>query len=251
VQALRTSPGGWQLMTDDTWQPACFDAVMLALPPAQAAPLLAPHGREWAQRASLALMQPCWTLMGVADAPRQSSADGGRSWQGARPTRGPLAMLSGADADIDTDADTDSAGPRRSGQQAWVAHARPAWSREHLEQPAAWVQAQLQAAVADWLGQALSWQCAVVHRWRYAMPRNAPLGHDHACWWSERLSLGVCGDFLGGQGANGVEGAWLSGTALARSLLAGEGAATMPSETAPAVRVVADDCDHAQLAMLS
>lgn len=37
------------------------------------------------------------------------------------------------------------------------------------------------------------------------------------CWWDSGLRLGVCGDHLGG---TGVEGAWRSGQALARQLIA-------------------------------
>jgi renalase len=208
VQALHHSAAGWQLTINQQLHPACFDAVMLALPPAQAASFLGAHVREWAQRASLAVMQPCWTLMALADAP----ADRAVAWHWARPTRGPLALLMRADA---------SPGRTRVlHQQAWVAHARPAWSREHLEQPAAWVQAQLQAAVADWLGHTPIWSFASVHRWRYAMPRAVPNPQSSRCWWNDRLGLGVCGDFLGGQGTNGVEGAWMSGNDLARSFLA-------------------------------
>jgi renalase len=213
VQALHRSAAGWQLMIDGGWHGDRFDAVVLALPPAQAAVLLAEHCRAWSQRASLALMQPCWTLMAVVKEPDSGAAP----WQVARPTRGPLACLLRSDA---------SPGRQHwAGQQAWVAHARPAWSREHVEQPALWVQAQLQAAVADWLGQSLSWQFTTVHRWRYAMPRAEPSKQDSQCWWNDSLRIGVCGDFLGGQGASGVEGAWLSGQVLARRMLLSEGAA--------------------------
>jgi renalase len=210
VQRLHAGPMGWQLTLDEQLQPACFDSVVLALPPAQAAVLLADHRREWAQRASLALMQPCWTLMGVATEPGLSTP----LWQVARPTRGPLALLLRADAS-----------PGRQPvqhQTTWVAHARPAWSREHLEHPAAWVQAQLKLAVADWLARPVAWQSTAVHRWRYAMTRAVPTPQSSQCWWNDKLRLGVCGDFLGGQGANGVEGAWLSGTDLARAFLASE-----------------------------
>jgi renalase len=207
VQALQHSAAGWQLMINNRWTVGYFDAVLLALPPAQAAVLLTPHCREWAQRASLALMRPCWTLMGVAQAPARRVP-----WQVAQPTRGPVAWMSCTDA-----------GPSHPGlprHQAWVAHARPAWSRANLEQPAAWVQAQLQQAVADWLEQAPQWRCAVVHRWRYAMPSAAAVRPGDPCWWNGRWGLGVCGDFLGGRGRHGVDAAWLSGTALARTLRA-------------------------------
>jgi renalase len=212
VDALQRSTPGWQLLASDTApvaQPPApslgatsFDAVVLAMPPAQAAALLMTHQRDWAQRASLALMQPCWTLMGVAEPPRQTL-----KWTAARPVSGPLAWLHRNEV--------------RPGRQLgnhelhWVAHARAAWSREQLHTPAPEVQRQLQAALAAWLGEPVRWQDATVHRWRYARPHelHAQAGRR---WWDRQMGLGVCGDFLGG---GGVEGAWLSGTALAADIV--------------------------------
>jgi hypothetical protein len=108
---------------------------------------------------------------------------------------------------------------RRPGQAHWVAHARADWSREHLEQPAAWVQAQLQAALAEVLGQPADWLHGTVHRWRYAMPQAQRGAAAGSCWWDAALGLGVCGDFLGSGEGGGVEGAWLSAQALSAALL--------------------------------
>jgi renalase len=177
--------------------------VVLALPPAQAAPLLSPHRCDWARHASVAPMQPCWTLMGVADAP-----DKALGWDLARPPAGPLAWLLRNDARPGRE--------RVPGQAHWVAHARSGWSRRHLEQPAEWVQQQMQAALADWLGSAVHWQHSAVHRWRYALPRLQGAAPVESCWWDAALGLGVCGDFLGGLG---VEGAWLSAQSLCTALL--------------------------------
>jgi predicted NAD/FAD-dependent oxidoreductase len=209
VDRLRQSPLGWRLDAAGQALPGHFDAVVLALPPAQAAPLLAPHRGDWAQRASLALMQPCWTLMGVAQRPAR-----GLAWNVARPEQGPLAWVMHHD---------DRPGRETAaGEIHWVAHARAGWSRQHLEQPAEWVLPRLQTALQDWLGEPIAWQHAVVHRWRYAMPQagaDAPARH---CWWDGARGLGVCGDFLGGAG---VEGAWLSAQALIEALRR-DGAAT-------------------------
>ena len=210
VERLHRGPQGWQVEAADGSLDGPFDAVLLALPPAQAAPLLAPHRREWAQRASLALMQPCWTLMGVTHRPGDD-----RGWDLGRPQTGPLAWVVRNDAR-----------PGRAaadGEAHWVLHARAGWSRQHLDHPAEWVQPQLQAALQDWLGRPLDWQHAVVHRWRYARPAGgtAPAG---PCWWDASLGLGVCGDFLGG---TGVEGAWQSAQALADRML-GTGTARQP-----------------------
>lgn len=204
VVRLHRSPGGWWLESADGAQDGPFDAVVLALPPAQAAPLLAHHRREWAQRASLALMQPCWTLMGVT-----SGHGDDRGWDIGRPQAGALAWVARNDARPGRAAE--------GGEAHWVLHARAGWSRHHLEHPPAWVQAQLQSALQDWLGRPLDWQHAVVHRWRYARPAAGAAAPGGPCWWDAALGLGVCGDFLGG---SGVEGAWQSARTLADRVLA-------------------------------
>lgn len=208
VDRLLPGPQGWQLEAAGTLLPGRFDAVLLALPPAQAASLLAEHRRDWAQRAALALMQPCWTLMGVARRPAR-----GLDWDLARPDQGPLAAVLRHDARPGRSAPADEA--------HWVLHARAGWSREHLEQPADWVQAQLHAALQDCLGEPVDWLHATVHRWRYAVPQRTAASPAPPCWWDPARGLGVCGDFLGGRGAldaRAVEGAWLSAQALVAAL---------------------------------
>jgi len=209
ADTLTRQPEGWQVAAQGTVLPGHFDAVLLALPPAQAAPLLAAHKPDWAQRASIALMQPCWTLMGVAGPPSQE-----RAWSVARPDQGPLAWVLRNEAKPGREA--------AAGLAHWVVHARASWSRQHLEHPADEVKALLQAALAGWLGEAVPWQHAVVHRWRYALPASTGHGPVRHAWWSAASGLGVCGDFLGG---TGVEGAWLSAQALLAQLgLPGPGA---------------------------
>ncbi len=202
VDGLYQGPRGWQLLSGGEPHAAIFDAVVLALPPAQAAPLLGPHRHDWARHAALAPMDPCWTLMGISDEPAPAV-----DWDIARPPAGPLAWVLRSDARPGRE--------RLPGRASWVLHARANWSRRHLERPATWVQQQMQAALTEWLGRSVDWQHCVTHRWRYALPsaRNAPTAPS--CWWDDVLGLGVCGDFLGG---TGVEGAWLSGEALAREI---------------------------------
>jgi renalase len=208
VEGLHKGPLGWQLQSPGRPFSELFDVVLLALPPVQAAPLLMPHRRDWAQRATLTLMQPCWTLMGIADAPGHD-AQQALDWHLARPPEGPLAWVLRNDARPGRE--------RVAGHAHWVLHARAGWSRRHLEQPAEWVRTQMQAALAEWLGQAVAWQHSVVHRWRYATPQAPSAMPVSECWWDAAQGLGVCGDFLGGAG---VEGAWLSAQALAAALLA-------------------------------
>lgn len=203
VDGLHRGPLGWQVQTGGVRHASKFDAVVLALPPAQAAPLLNPHRLDWARHASIAPMQPCWTLMGIADDPEPELA-----WDLARPSSGPLAWV------LRNDMRPGRA--RVPGQAHWVAHGRAGWSRRHLEQPAAWVQQQMQDALAECLGRPVDWHHCTVHRWRYALPQAHGTAVAPSFWWDAAQGLGVCGDFLGGCG---VEGAWLSAQALSAALL--------------------------------
>ncbi|WP_348260579.1 hypothetical protein, partial [Salmonella enterica] len=65
----------------------------------------------------------------------------------------------------------------------WVVHARADWSTERLESPGEQVQDELEAAVDDWLGEALRWKHAVVHRWRYALPPADRVDPGVLHWW--------------------------------------------------------------------
>ena len=224
VDSLHKSPLGWQVEAGGERHHAQFDAVVLALPPAQAAPLLGPHRRDWSRHASVVPMQPCWTLMGIADAPEPALG-----WDLARPTTGPLAWVLRNDARPGRG--------RVPGQAHWVVHARAGWSRQHLEQPAAWVRQQMQGALAEWLGRPVDWHHCEVHRWRYALPQGPRFALAEPCWWDAAQGLGVCGDFLGG---SGVEGAWLSARSLSAALLESASAAA----DAPTAFAAGDKADH-------
>lgn len=205
VQGLQRHARGWQLMVDGA-PIGPFDQVVLALPPRQAAALLAGHHPRWAEELGALRMEPCWTLMAVTD-------DVDWPWDAAEPSRGPLGWVARNDRK-----------PGRSappGCATWVAHATPAWSAAHLEEDPAEVATALGGALEALLppaapGRPLRWHHRAVHRWRHALPADhradAPL-----CWWSATRSLGVCGDALGGPD---VEGAWRSGDELADRMAA-------------------------------
>jgi len=197
IDAAHRQDEGWTLRSRGEVQPGMFDAVVMAMPPSQSAALLAAHAPAWAQQAAQVVMQPCWSLMGVADAPSAAP------WDIALPRHPVIEVLS-----------RNERRPGRepqAGEAHWVAHARGDWSRAHLERPGDWVQARLQDAMAECLGEPVRWRHAMVHRWRYAQTGLSLAAPGDSCWWDAASGLGVCGDFLGGLGA---EGAWQSATAL-------------------------------------
>lgn len=202
IDAIHAGPDGWRVEWLGEILGRGFSHVVLAMPPIQAAKLIEPHRRDWAHLARLQRMLPCWTLLGVADVPA-----GKPDWDVAWPISGPLAWII-----------RNESKPGRvsaPGAVHWVAHANAAWSETHLEAPDDAVHATLLSAMAEFLGQAPNWRFSEVHRWRYASVARPDACASQAFRFDDVLGLGVCGDYLGGAG---VEGAWLSGSALARQV---------------------------------
>jgi renalase len=197
VHELLAGQRGWELTTDAGTAPRVFDAVAVAVPAPQALTLLSPLGRTF-QRVSEVRMAPCWTAMMSFDAPLDAGAEV-RRW-----TSGPL-----------TWAACDSSKPGRpDGPQCWVAHASPAWSREHLEADAQDVAQSLWREFSAAVGGALPAPATLrAHRWRHAFVEQ-PLGSP--CVVDEESAVGACGDWCV---APRVEAAFDSGRALAHALL--------------------------------
>lgn len=200
VSALARLADGWQVAVNELAQPERFDGVVLANPPLQAAPLIAPHDPALAARLEATPMLPCWTLMAITDEPREPIFDA------ARIQHGPLAWAARNDAKPGR--------PRIPGHAQWVAQAVADWSSANRDTPKERVEALLREALAEALGEpATRFHHASVHRWLYAQPAAAGAGPQ----WDAALSIGVCGDHC----ASGrIEAAWLSGTQLARDILA-------------------------------
>jgi predicted NAD/FAD-dependent oxidoreductase len=108
----------------------------------------------------------------------------------------------------------DSTKPGRASGERWVLHAGPAWSAAHLEDPAEAVGPALLEALEQIIGAAAPSVLSLsAHRWRYALPTSL---HAARCVHDDGVRLGACGDAFNGAR---VEGAWLSGRALAEVML--------------------------------
>lgn len=195
VAELRKQKTGW-LVLSAAGEENSFDAVVVAVPAEQAAGLLAPVHPGFAAAAGATLSAPCWTLMLAFDQRLAVTDDiirgtGAIGW-----------------------AARNSAKPGRSGPEAWVMQASPAWSVAHLEMVLEDAAALLQREFAVLTGIAVPKPLvSTAHRWRYA--RSGALGEP--ALWDRLTRLGVCGDWLIGPR---VEAAWLSGTALAERIIA-------------------------------
>ncbi|MBU6365476.1 MAG: FAD-dependent oxidoreductase [Gemmatimonadetes bacterium] len=216
VTALRRTDGGWEAQdaAGGRWQ---GEALVVAVPAPQAAALLrsaaCAETDALASRLDTVEMSPCWSTMVTLDGPlpvrgRELLADG----------RLPASLTAGEARLAVAVREADK--PGRPASECWTVQASAAWSATHLEDAAADVAAAmgdaLVTALATALGPAVPGVAqAVAHRWRYA---RVTRGLEDACLAEPALRVGAAGDF----GATpDVEGAWLSGVALAGRLLGG------------------------------
>ena len=172
-----------------------FDAVAVAMPAPQAAPLLNAAGSALAGAVAGVAIDPCWSAMFSTDV-RLDLPDFEQSKEGE------LATVS-----------RDSARPGRPpGPECWVLHASPGWSRQHEERAAEDVATLLLAALSRRAGASVHAHGLHAHRWRFSQTRT-PLGQPFL--WDVAAGLGVCGDWcLGAR----VEDAFSSGRALAEAI---------------------------------
>jgi predicted NAD/FAD-dependent oxidoreductase len=183
----------WQLV-GETGRFGPFDAVLLAIPAEQAAPMLSLHDFAMARIAMMARSRPCWTSLFVFD-------------RGL--TELPPIIRTGGDIAWAT---RNSAKPHRSGPEAWVVQATASWSTAHIDGAPEKIAALLHAALSAATGVPIPAPIAATsHRWRYAL---SPGTGDGALWHPE-IALGACGDWLLGPR---VECAWLSGRLLAERI---------------------------------
>lgn len=163
VDALRRVDRSWFL---DSVAEDPFDAVIIATPAEQAAPLLVAHDPAMAAMAQGCPSAPCWTAM-VAFAERIAIA-------------GDIIR----DAGIIGWAARNSAKPGRSGIEAWVIQATADWSRDHLEDDeTSVVDTLLSALAAETLRKPPMPVVRIGHRWRYARARAA---HQGSLWRGRR-----------------------------------------------------------------
>lgn len=218
----RSADGAWYLASDGAPLAGPFRHVVLAVPPAQAAVLLAGHHDVWASALATRRMEACWTLMAVTD-------DFDWPWDATEPAHGPLAWL------VRNDRVPGRTAP--PGVAVWTAHATAEWSAGRLGADPELVSAELQAALRSQLpmasrsGQSWRFHHVAVHRWSHAGPAlDCDSFAAGDAWWDETLGLGVCGDWLAG---GGVEAAWHSGDELADAMAASFERAGVPPPAAP------------------
>ncbi len=172
--------------------------VAIAVPAEQAAALLQEPAPQLAAIPAGVVSEPCWAVMAAFAEPLGLAAD----------------TLRASDAAIAWAARNSAKPGRSGGAECWVIHASPARSRELLECDP---DAAARTLLGDFARQTGVEMPAPIHlaahRWLYALPgalAGEPARFDAAA------GLGLAGDYLH---SPRVEGAWLSGQALARALI--------------------------------
>ena len=107
-----------------------------------------------------------------------------------------------------------NAKPQRTGQEVWVIHAQSQWSQDHIDADPQTIAPQMIAAFIAIGGLAPAEYA--IHRWRYA---SSDANYQERFHCDFERSIGYCGDWLHG---GRVEGAWLSGHALAKTIIAAD-----------------------------
>ena len=193
-----------------------YDAVVVCLPASQAAPLLQASAPALADRARAVTFDPC-VAVGFAAGPRDRDVleklpfDGafiGRQQDGGSTPDGGEAVSSlGWVA-------RDSSKPGRPPGQRWVLHATAAWSRAAFKLPESQVTEELLGELSRLFGlNKLAPEVSLVRRWALA---RAPSPLSCNALFDEEARIGLGGDWA----ARGrVEGAFLSGLALADRVL--------------------------------
>jgi hypothetical protein len=204
VASATRSAAGWELIDADGASLGTFDHLLVTAPAPQAAALLAPHAPALAAECERVVFHPCRAVLCVLERPALLP------WDAAFVNDDPhLAWVA-----------RNAAKPGRdAAHECWVLHATRAHSVATLEDESSAAIAPMLEAFTRLLGSdAPRVIHAQGHRWRYAIPD--PVLEAEAVW-DDSVQAGLAGDWCGGPR---IEGALLSGVALARRLL-GYGAA--------------------------
>ncbi len=171
--------------------------MILAVPPRQAEALLPPQSKL-VSRVAEVRMQSCWALMAVFASPLDLP------WDGIFFNRGPLSWAA-----------RNASKPGRTGQAIWMLHTARDWPQDRASMANTDIQAQLLENFFRCIDRA---PVSPLHtESRYWTAAAAVEALDEGGLWHGEERIGICGDWCAG---SRIEGAFLSGSAVAGRLLA-------------------------------
>lgn len=188
-----------------------YDAVAICLPADQAAPLVAESSDELARLARDVVVLPCFALGFAvegedADALAALGFDGAFLGREGESSPSPLSWVA-----------RDSSKPGRPPGERWVLNASSHWSRSSFDSPEERVIDDMLEAFATSFGLRRPRPTAsALRRWASARAEEPPTPIDSDDLVDPSARVGLAGDWTAG---GRVEGAYLSGVALAERLL--------------------------------
>jgi renalase len=195
ITQINRAPHQWQLHTAEhgllEYKP---DWVILAIPAPQALALTQAIDPTITELHGKAKTEGCWTMMlrfnEAITMPFEAAFinDGILSW-----------------------AARNNAKPQRTGEEVWVIHGQSQWSQDQIDADPQTIAPQMIAAFIAIGGKAPAEYS--IHRWRYA---SSDTSYQERFHYDLERGIGYCGDWLHG---GRVEGAWLSGHALANAII--------------------------------
>ena len=207
VEKLAPDGGEWRPVLAGSGAQERFDAVLLAVPPRQAEALL-PTQSKLVSRVAEVRMQSCWALMAVFASPLDLPFDG------IFFNRGTLSWAA-----------RNASKPGRSAREIWMLHAARDWPQDRVNMAITDIHAQLLEDFFRYIDRPpVSPLHTESHHWTTAAAVGAL---DEGSLWSKEEKIGICGDWCAG---SRIEGAFLSGSAVAGRLLACAARIAFPSE---------------------
>ncbi len=197
VQSIQQKQRKWRLQFEAGEQLSDYDAVVMGIPPLQAANLLQDF-EDLQQICLSSKMGGCWATFASFEAEIELPFDG-------------LFVENSALSWVCRD----SSKPQRPGGERWVLHSTPDWTTEHLDDDADEVASQLLNEffrVTNLSYVPSNYRKS--HRWLYAIPSEISEPYSPAKLRSGTLA--ICGDWCH---SSRVEGAYLSGKQAASSIL--------------------------------
>ena len=196
VERVEPHSGSRRLLVEGERKLGDFDVALVTVPGPQAVPLL-DAAPELADRAARTQMRPCWALM-VAFAPRLEV-----SWDGAFVRSSPLAWVA-----------RNSSKPALAAGDTWTYTPPPTGRKATSKRP----ERRSRQSCSKRSRRRSTARCragssSATQRWRFALPDPAL---PETCLYDAGRGIGAAGDWCGGPR---VEGAYLSGAALASRVL--------------------------------
>ncbi|NQX93876.1 MAG: FAD-dependent oxidoreductase [Erythrobacter sp.] len=196
IEKLERDGETWRMTTTEGVSHSA-GTVLVAIPAEQASDLLQSAAPEYAAVAGSVVSDPCWAVMAGFEAPLDLAQE---------TYRAPKKRVSWAARN--------SAKPERTGAETWMIHASPSGSRQIIDRSKEEV---AEILLADFFAQTGATPVDPIHldahRWLYAQPASL---EGEPARFDAKQRIGIAGDYLH---SPRVEGAWVSGSALANLVL--------------------------------